>query len=319
MPPVPDSLRGRAFTTAEALAAGVTRRMLEGPRFEAVHRGRGIWAASGEPRDLAFLLHADRLVLPPDAVVSHVTGLRLHGVDIGGSRRHWSTNAPRRSKLASVVLHRRQAPLAATIVGGFPVLPPERCLVDAAIELSHRDIVRAADALIAAGAMTPESFARFALTRHLHGVRRSRANAGRTRERVASFRETDLRLLLAVAGLPEAEVNLDIFDAHGTHLACGDLVYVQRRIVLEYDGWYHDRTASQRRKDLIRRENLEADGWLVIVIVSGDLDHPAHLIGRVWRALASRGHTGPPPRFHPWELEELARHPKAQRSGSAAR
>lgn len=311
MPPIPPELCGRAFTTREALDLGVTRRMLEGPRYESLHPGRGIWAVAGEPRDLRFLLHADRLVLPPGAAVSHVTGLQVHGVDLGESRRHWSTNLPVRRKLTSVVLHRRQAPLHPVVIDGIPVLAAHRCLVDAAIDLTHLDIVRAADALITAGSMTAESFTHYAWTRHLHGVRRSRVNAGRARDRVRSFRETDLRLLLAVAGLPEAEVNLDIHDDHGALLGCGDLVLRRWRIVLEYDGWYHERSAAQRRKDIMRREALEADGWLVIVLVSGDLDRPANLIGRVWRALVSRGHTGPPPRFLPWELEELTRDPRA--------
>ncbi|MET1134030.1 MAG: hypothetical protein ABWX60_11465, partial [Aeromicrobium sp.] len=82
------------------------------------------------------------------------------------------------------------------------------------------------------------------------------------------------------------------------------------RIVLEYDGWYHERSAAQRHRDLLRREGLEADGWLVLVLVSSDLERPANLIGRVWRALVSRGYTGPAPRFAPWELEELTRSPK---------
>lgn len=310
MADVPDELRGRAFTTAEALAAGVTRRMLDGPRFDRIHRGRGVWAVAGEPRDLRFLLRADRLVMPADAVVSHVTGLQLHGVDLGPPTRHWSTNTATRRGLRGVELHRRQATLRPAVIDGIPVLPAHRCLVDAAIALSHRDIVRIADALVAAGLTTPEHFAAYAWGRHLHGVRRSRMNAGRVRERVWSFRETDLRLVLAVAGLPEAEVNLDLFDDSGAHLACGDLVLRRWRIVLEYDGWYHERSAAQRHRDILRREALEAAGWLVVVLVSTDLERPANLIGRVWRALVSRGYTGPPPRFAPWQLEELTRSPK---------
>lgn len=311
MRPVPEVLRHRPFTTQEALALGVTRRMLQGDRFESIHPGRGVWAVSQEARDLSFLLRADRLVLPPDAAVSHVTGLLLHGVDLGSAtRRHWSTNLPAKRRAAGIVLHRRQAPLRPVLVDGIPVLPAHRCLVDAAIGLSHRDIVRIADDLVARGLTTPDRFAAYAWSRHLHGVRRSRANAGRVRERVRSFRETDLRLLLSVAGLPEAEVNLDLHDEHGTHLGCGDLVMRRWRIVLEYDGWYHERTATQRHRDLLRREGLEAAGWVVIVLVSSDLERPANLIGRVWRALVARGYAGPPPRFAPGELTELTRNPK---------
>lgn len=311
MRPIPDVLRGRAFTTAEAAAQGVSRRMLQGKRFTSLHRGRGVWAVADEPRDLPFLLRADRLVVPRDAAVSHVTGLRLHGIDVGPELpRHWSTNRPDKRRSDDLVLHRREAPLRPVLVHGLPVLPAHRCLVDAAIRLSHRDIVRAADALVAAGLTTPEEFAAFAWSRHLHGVRRCRANAGRVRERVRSFRETDLRLVLALARLPEAEVNSDIFDARGAFLGCGDLVLRTWRIVLEYDGWYHERSAEQRHQDLARREALEADGWLVIVLVSTDLDRPASLIARVWRALVSRGYEGPAPHFSPWELAELQRPPR---------
>lgn len=312
MKPIPADLASRPFTTGEANAHGITRRMLDGERFDCLHPGRGVWAVAGAARDLRFMLRADQLVLPVDAVVSHVTGLQLYGVNVGTSEvRHWSTNQPLRRRSPAIVLHRRQAMLHATSLDEIPVLTAPRCLVDAAISLSHRDIVRVADALIDAGTTTPETFAAFVWSRHLHGVRRSRANASRARERVKSFRETDLRLLLAVTGLPDAEVNSDIFDDHGVFLGCGDLVLHRWRIVIEYDGWYHERSAAQRRKDIVRREGLEAEGWLVVVIVSGDLDHPAGLIGRVWRALASRGYKGPPPRYLPWEIAELCRPPKA--------
>lgn len=311
MGPIPEALHGRPFRTSEAIALGVTRRMLEGPGFELLHRGHGIWAVAGVPRDLRFMLRADLLVMPGDVAVSHLTGLQLHGVDLDSPTRHWSTNTTLRRRLEGLRLHRRHAPLRPRWIDGIPVLSPHRCLVDAAIMLSHLEIVRIADALVAAGLTTPDHFAAYAWGRHLHGVRRSRTNAGQVRERVKSFRETDLRLVLVLTGLPEAEVNLDIFDALGNHLGCGDLVLRRWRIVLEYDGWYHERSAAQRRKDILRREALEADGWLVIVVVSGDLDRPASLIGRVWRALVSRGYDGSPPRFVPWQLEELTRNPKA--------
>lgn len=264
-----------------------------------------------EPRDLTFMLRADRLILPAGAAVSHVTGLRLHGVEIGDSSpRHWSTNLPAKRRAKDIVLHRRQAPLRPVVVDGIPVLPAHRCLVDAAISLGHLDIVQAADALVAAGLMTPEGFAAYVWARHLHGVQRSRADSGFVRERVDSFRETALRLVLVLSGLPEPEVNVDIHDAIGTQLGRGDLVLRSWKIVMEYDGWYHDRTAAQRRKDIMRREALEADGWLVLVFVSGDLDHPANLIGRAWRALVSRGYAGSPPRFAPWQLADFSRSPK---------
>lgn len=315
MAPLPPALRGRPFTTAEAIALGVTKGQLYGPSFHLLHRGHGVWCGADQPRTLGLLLAADRLILPPDAAVSHATGLYLHlpddfpeGPELR-SPRHWSTNSTRQARSADVVLHRRQALLRPTRVGDLPVLSPERCLVDAAISLSQAEIVRGGDAMARAGLLTPDDFAEFAWTHHLHGVQRSRMSAWRMRERVGSFTETDARLIMAVCGLPEPETNgaIEVADGRTWH---GDLVLRPTRIVVEYDGWHHERSASQRRIDLMRRESLEADGWLVIVLTADDLRTPPTLVARVWRALVSRGHTGRLPTYPAAELAELVRLPK---------
>ncbi len=80
---------------------------------------------------------------------------------------------------------------------------------------------------------------------HLDGVVRAREAAVLVRERVDSFRETDLRLWLVLAGLPEPEVNIDVFADDGTWLARGDLVLQQYRLVVEHEGWHHERDAEQ--------------------------------------------------------------------------
>ena len=65
--------------------------------------------------------------------------------------------------------------------------------------------------------------------------------------------------------------------------------YVGDRIVIEYDGRHHLNT-SQRRSDLLRREELEREGWLFIVLVSEDVyDEPAATVERVRTALVDRG------------------------------
>lgn len=310
---VPDELRGSPFTTAQARAVGVTPGQLRGPNYRSLHPGHGVWCVVDEARTLKVLLAADQLILPRDAAVSHVTGLRLHGIEVGGtSKRHWSTNTPAQRRSPDLIVHRRQALLHAESVGGIRVLGPDRCLVDAAISLSLREIVRIGDALIRSDRTSPDVFAEFAWSRHLHGVARSRMSAWRMRERVDSFSESDVRLIMEAAGLPQPEVNgpiaVDQPERRNYH---GDLVLRRWKLVIEYDGWHHERSASQRQIDILRREALEAAGWLVIVLTANDVAQPATLVGRVWRALAFRGHPGPPPRFDRATLHELWRSPKA--------
>lgn len=101
------------------------------------------------------------------------------------------------------------------------------------------------------------------------------------------MRESLLRFELVAGGLPEPEVNVDILDRAGRFLGRGDLVYRRQRVVVEYDGWYHERDARQRRKDILRRERLEAAGWRVIVVTALDMHAPKDVVARVAAALTA--------------------------------
>lgn len=94
-----------------------------------------------------------------------------------------------------------------------------------------------------------------------------------------------MRWILVSAGLPEPELNVDIHDDRGTFLARGDLVYRERKVLVEHDGWHHERDAWQRQRDVLRREALETAGWRVIVVTSADMRDPAGVIARVASAL----------------------------------
>ena len=62
-------------------------------------------------------------------------------------------------------------------------------------------------------------------------------------------------------------------------------MYRRHKVLVEYDGWYHERDAWQRQRDILRREALEAEGWRVIVVTSADMRHPKQIAARVARAL----------------------------------
>lgn len=222
--PIPAALRGHPFTIDQARRLGLTRRMLQGKRFTQLHRG--IYLTADTALTLPIRIHAARLLLPDDAALSHVSALQWYGVHIGPSEPlRFSTNTTTQTGLKGVVLHRRLGHLSPTLVDHVPVLGPDRSLVDCATILGVVDLVRAGDWLVRLGLTSPARFIGYAEARHLDGVRRARRVSTFVRSRVDSVTETDVRLLLRFARLPEPEVNIDIFDDLGEFLARGDLVY----------------------------------------------------------------------------------------------
>lgn len=84
------------------------------------------------------------------------------------------------------------------------------------------------------------------------------------RPRTDSPTETELRLDLVEFGLPEPEVNVDIFDSFGRLIAIGDLVYRRYRVIVEYDGDHHRRDRAQYERDVDRLDDLARAGWRVV-------------------------------------------------------
>ena len=77
---------------------------------------------------------------------------------------------------------------------------------------------------------------------------------------------------------------------HGGWLARPDLSYPDWKIAIEYDGDQHRVDPRQWRRDIARRENLEADGWIVLVITAVDMyQRPAPTLMRIVSALDRRG------------------------------
>jgi hypothetical protein len=97
-------------------------------------------------------------------------------------------------------------------------------------------------------------------------------------------------MLLVLAGLPEPEVNHIIRHADGEWRQRFDLCYPALKLIIEYDGLHHLRSKKQWSHDLLRREQLEREGWQIIVINSEALYGDAKgTLSRIRRAMISRG------------------------------
>lgn len=291
---VPASLAGRPFTLAEALKAGVGRRRLHSSQFVRLHRG--VFRSADTEETFALRVHAALLVLPDDAALSHQSALRWCGYDgLPDAPLHFSTAKAARIEREGLVVHRRQALLRSGLIDGVPVLGAARTFVDIATEVGERELLRIGDWMVRHGHVDLLELRAFAAESHLDGVQRARRVAPLVRERVDSPRESDVRWIIIATGLPVPEPNVDICDGAGVRVAKGDLVYVRERIIVEHDGWHHERDAAQRQRDHLRRELLESLGWKVVVITTEDFKDEAHIAWRIYNALKERGHRGVKP------------------------
>ena len=118
------------------------------------------------------------------------------------------------------------------------------------------------------------------------GAHRLRQALALIREDSWSPRESVVRVVLARAGLPEPELNRDVFDRHGIFLACVDLAFLEFKVAVEYHGQVH---AERYAEDVERVERLRADGWIVIQVTRTLARDPHLLAQRVAQALRKRG------------------------------
>lgn len=118
------------------------------------------------------------------------------------------------------------------------------------------------------------------------GAPRLRQALSLIREDAWSPRESACRVRFVLGGLPEPELNADIFDGAGAFLGCFDMVFRKWRVAVEYQGRVHGESYSH---DVERVERARHEGWIVVQVTSTLHSDPPRLLGRVGSALRSRG------------------------------
>ena len=164
-----------------------------------------------------------------------------------------------------------------------------------AAELTERQLVVLGDALVRRRHAPATLEQLRAATRRMAGRRGSRKlmrALAKVRPRTDSPAETELRLDLIEAGLPEPEVNVAIHDANGRQIAIADLVYPEWRVIVEYDGEHHRLERRQYGRDVDRLDDLAHAGWRVIRFNATHVGRRrSDRIERVRDALAAAGWT----------------------------
>lgn len=271
------------------MRAGVGDDELAGPAYQRLFWGVHV-AASIAPTLPVRALGA-LTISPAGAVISHHTAARLWGGIVPESASvHVSVPRHHRPKVEGVRAHRLVTVPPSVKRRGLPVTTPERTFADLARWCDLVDLVVLGDSLVRAGATTPERLARAAAEwdgPHRGLVRRA---ASLVRSGVDSPMESRLRILIVLAGFPEPRVNIEVSDDEGRLRYRIDLSFPAAKVGIEFDGRHHIRREEQWEGDLLRREDLEAEGWRFVVVTGSQLHaEPGAVLTRVEAALRSRG------------------------------
>jgi hypothetical protein len=287
---------GDAFSYSDGIAAGLTPDELRHPGWSKPHHGVRSFREASTPLELAED-YAPRM--RPEQYFSHATAGIAHAMWLPAAIQHRleihvavpvGFRQPRGKRVRGHLLVDR--PGRPVVRQGLRVACPEEAWCQLATILGLEDLIVAGESLLAKGRQHRVPLR--ALQRAVEaGDRPRQALLNRAlpelRAGVRSPKETELRRLLVAAGLPEPEINVDIFDDSGRWIAESDLVYPRLKIAIEYEGELHFLDGAVQRKDVYRYDLLQALGWRVIRVTKDDLAfRRTELIDRVRAAIAAR-------------------------------
>lgn len=270
----PSSVRSRAWRTP-----------IRGTRYASDHRV-----------DSLDRYRAAALMLSVNAAFSHVSALRIHGIEVpwrldDDDAIHVVTRTQaERSELTGVVAHHtRQRELAVIERHGLRVTTPAQTWLHLAHGLSRDESIVLAEAML-------RRTAQFTSMAELEGVVRGAFKVkglAKLREALPLIRpgtdstmESRMRLILVEGGVREPVVNYELRDVWGDFVALLDMAIPELRLALEYDGDGHRTDEATWRKDVRRSQRIAECGWRRMVFVADDVIRaPDDLVHRVRAAI----------------------------------
>lgn len=291
---LPDGYRSGVFPVRGAPGAGIARNRLRAHDLETP-----IWGTRRADRpDDAFRgrLEAYAARLRSDVFFSHATAARLHGIPLPLTHErdpdvHIAVHAPSRAPHATGIRGHRLHPRA-QIVTRYGLRVTSACDTwrDLGSVLTMIELVAAGDHIIHHRAPVASSAELAAIVRaagRCRGVASLRAALEFLDDRAESPPESELRVILALGGLPPPRINYEVVQTERGHDARVDFAYDDLKFAIEYQGDYH-RSKGQWRKDMTRRGRLEAQGWYVMEVNADDLRDPGELTARIHTVMVGR-------------------------------
>jgi hypothetical protein len=307
---LPAELRGTVFTASTARSHGVGPERFRGNDLAVrIHGVRADQAGDDEFR-VRCRMFAVRL--PAEAFFSHSSAARLLGVPIPHRLErlpfaHVTVPTPRRAPHASGLRGHSRVVLPGDVLtdaDGLRMSAPVRLVCEMAPVLALPDLVAVIDhvihdpSLLTTGELLAERFSGpDRLARH----RRLRAALELADERAESRPESLVRVSCVLAGLPRPVANFEVTNPTTGRPIRFDLAWPERKVAVEYHGDHH-RDRETWRRDLTRKSQMEAAGWIIVELHGDDLAAPSSIVERV-RAAFSRRDLGYLPKNVPTRAE----------------
>lgn len=227
-PYVPEPLRSRPFRAADAVALGVSARMLRGPSWRRLFPR--VWVHVDHVMTPADWVAAAFLTLPADARLTGITRIQQLGLDHGPQfPLHFVVARDHHIATEGIMLHRTERmpfadDAAVTPTSAYIAYCTEAIVIDAII---------VGDWLLREGHMTSAGLVE--LARHddwRDGSAQACWIAPHLDGRSASPGESVLRAAVVFAGLPKPDLNVEIMINGRTIIA--DLAWLIWRLIAEY-------------------------------------------------------------------------------------
>lgn len=260
----------KPFIGSEAIASGRVAKHLLRTRYTAIFPD--IYVAKGGRLSLRVRAEAAWLWSHRCGIVMGLTAAGLHGSkwlddDLPVELMWSNARPPPGIRTRDLRIERHEC----LDLGGLRVTTPSRTAFDIGRRGPTRSTVARMDALLNATGVSVEEVA--AIVSHHPGV-----PGLRHLERVLDLvdpgaqspKETWLRMILVQAGFPRPQTQIPIRGPSGQPKYYLDMGWEDIKVALEYDGEHHRTDRVQYARDVIRKEELELLGWVVVRVLVGD-------------------------------------------------
>ena len=229
-------------------------------------------------------------VAPPDFRFGFITAARLYRVPLPPRLQGrllldvFVADSRFPPRMKGVTGHRTRALPPLEMHDGLPVFPPELVWLSLARTLTLDELIIAGDHLVRRkGPLSSLDELRLAVGEHVGkpGALQARDAVEQVRPGTDSPTESEMRLVIVRAGLPEPVVGYTVYDANGHWVGTPDLAFVKARVALDYEGEVHRTDDRTFQGDIERREMFADAGWRHIRVTKDHLRAPDRLIARV--------------------------------------